>query len=139
MKGLLKTYSGEELVDKAIVELPDDYDGNPYGDTVPFPVHSNQTLEVLALTDEQKSIAEPMLETWGNLCLIQGTFKGEQVAFLCTAGQDEKTGEFRASPIMIVVTEDMYKDCEAFDGQKIGEYEKQMTVDGGEDAPDKDS
>lgn len=122
MKGLLKTYSGEKLVEQVIVELPDDYDGDPYGDTVPFPVHSNQTLTSLELTDEQKMIAGPFLDSFSNLCLIQGTYKGEFAAFVCAADQDEKTGEFRASPLMMVVTDDMYKDCEAFDGQKIGEY-----------------
>lgn len=44
MKAMLITYSGEELLEKRVVELPDDYDGDPYGDTVPFTVGSNQTL-----------------------------------------------------------------------------------------------
>jgi hypothetical protein len=46
MKAYLKTYFGETLIDCKEVELPDDYDGDPYGDTVPFVVGSNQILEI---------------------------------------------------------------------------------------------
>jgi hypothetical protein len=47
MKALLKTYSLETLTEVEEVTLPNNYDGNPYGDTVPFCVGSNQSLEVL--------------------------------------------------------------------------------------------
>ena len=47
MKALLKTYTLNTLTDTEIVELPENYDGNPYGDTVPFSVGSNQSLEVI--------------------------------------------------------------------------------------------
>jgi hypothetical protein len=47
MKALLKTYTLDTLTQTEIVEVPDNYDGNPYGDTVPFCVGSNQSLEVL--------------------------------------------------------------------------------------------
>jgi len=40
---LLLTYAGEELVRSDRIVLKD-YDGEPYGDTVPFTVHSNQTI-----------------------------------------------------------------------------------------------
>ena len=46
MKARLVTYYGEEVQEERAVELPDDYDGDPYGDTVPFVVGSNQTLLV---------------------------------------------------------------------------------------------
>ena len=47
MKALLKTYTLDTLTETEIVEVPDNYDGDPYGDTVPFCVGSNQSLEVL--------------------------------------------------------------------------------------------
>lgn len=42
----LLTWTNETLTSKESVELPDNYDGDPYGDTVPFCVGSNQTLEL---------------------------------------------------------------------------------------------
>jgi hypothetical protein len=47
MKAILKTYTLDTLTDTEEVELPENYDGNPYGDTVPFSVGSNQSLEVI--------------------------------------------------------------------------------------------
>ena len=47
MKALLKTYSLDILTEVTKVTLPENYDGDPYGDTVPFSVGSNQTLEVI--------------------------------------------------------------------------------------------
>ena len=47
MLALLNSYEGETLVNSEVVELPDNYDGDPYGDTVPFSVGSNQTIETL--------------------------------------------------------------------------------------------
>lgn len=47
MKALLKTYTLDTLTQTELVEVPDNYDGDPYGDTVPFCVGSNQSLEVL--------------------------------------------------------------------------------------------
>ena len=47
MKALLKTYTLDTLTETEEVELPENYDGDPYGDTVPFCVGSNQSLEVL--------------------------------------------------------------------------------------------
>jgi hypothetical protein len=47
MKALLKTYTLDTLTNAEEVELPENYDGDPYGDTVPFCVGSNQSLEVL--------------------------------------------------------------------------------------------
>lgn len=44
MLALLKSYNGEKVINIEVVELPDDYDGNPYGDEVPFSVGSNQTI-----------------------------------------------------------------------------------------------
>ena len=44
MLALLQTYENEKIVEIEVVEIPDDYDGNPYGDTVPFSVGSNQTI-----------------------------------------------------------------------------------------------
>ena len=47
MKAILKTYTLETLTDTETVELPENYDGDPYGDTVPFAVGSNQSIEVI--------------------------------------------------------------------------------------------
>ncbi len=49
LNALLKTYTGETLTDTETVQLPANYDGNPYGDTVPFTVGSNQTLEIVEI------------------------------------------------------------------------------------------
>ena len=47
MKALLKTYTQDTLTETELVEVPDNYDGDPYGETVPFCVGSNQSLELL--------------------------------------------------------------------------------------------
>lgn len=47
VKAILRKYLGEEIESEEIVDLPHDYDGNPYGDTVPFTVASNWTLQVI--------------------------------------------------------------------------------------------
>ena len=47
MKALLKTYILDKLTEAELVELPDNYDDDPYGDTVPFCIGSNQTLQLL--------------------------------------------------------------------------------------------
>lgn len=44
MLALLQSYENGKVVQIEVVEIPDDYDGNPYGDTVPFSVGSNQTI-----------------------------------------------------------------------------------------------
>ena len=46
MKAVLRTYPDKDLVDPVdqIVEIPDDYKGDPYGNDVPFCVGSNQTI-----------------------------------------------------------------------------------------------
>ena len=44
MKAVLRTYVGEDAIRDELVEIADDYDGNPYGDKVPFAVGSNQTI-----------------------------------------------------------------------------------------------
>lgn len=48
MLALLQTYQDEKIVEIEVVELPDNYDGNPYGDTVPFSVGSNQTIVTIS-------------------------------------------------------------------------------------------
>jgi hypothetical protein len=47
MKSLLKTYTLDTLTDVEEVELPENYDGNAYGDAVPFSIGSNQSLEII--------------------------------------------------------------------------------------------
>lgn len=44
MKALLKKYDRLKLVSQELVELPGDYDGDPYGDKVPFVMASNWAL-----------------------------------------------------------------------------------------------
>lgn len=51
MKALLKTYTLDTLTETEVVEIPENYDGDPYGDTVPFSVGSNQSLEALELSE----------------------------------------------------------------------------------------
>jgi hypothetical protein len=46
MKAWLKTYNLDTLVCVKEIELPDNYDGDPYGDTVPFCVGSNQEIVI---------------------------------------------------------------------------------------------
>ena len=46
MLALLKSYDTDgKVINIEVVELPEDYDGDPYGDKVPFSVGSNQTIE----------------------------------------------------------------------------------------------
>lgn len=47
MNAWLVTYRADTETDRVRVELPEHYDGNPYGDTVPFCVGSNQSLVVM--------------------------------------------------------------------------------------------
>ena len=47
MKALLKTYTHDTLTEVEEIELPDNYNGYQYGDTVPFTVGSNQVIEII--------------------------------------------------------------------------------------------
>ena len=47
IEAVLITYEQETVINQEIVQLPLDYDGNPFGDTVPFCVGSNQELRIL--------------------------------------------------------------------------------------------
>lgn len=47
MTAILRKYIGEEIDSEEIVQLPDNYDGDPYGDTVPFVMASNWSLQVI--------------------------------------------------------------------------------------------
>lgn len=47
MQAILRKYLGEICESEEIVNLPDNYDGDPYGDTVPFAMASNWTLQVI--------------------------------------------------------------------------------------------
>ena len=48
IKALLHTYQNEKAIQSELIELPSNYNGDPYGDTVPFSVGSNQSIEVLS-------------------------------------------------------------------------------------------
>lgn len=48
MLALLQSYENGKVVQIEVVEIPDDYDGDPYGDTVPFSVGSNQTIVTIS-------------------------------------------------------------------------------------------
>ena len=52
MKAILRTYCLDTKISDEEVELPDNYDGDPYGDTVPFVIGSNQRLDVCDLYEE---------------------------------------------------------------------------------------
>lgn len=54
MKALLKKYDKLKLVSQELVELPDDYDGDPYGDKVPFVVASNWALVTIDEEDARQ-------------------------------------------------------------------------------------
>jgi len=58
MKAILKTYAIDTLTDTEEVELPENYDGNPYGDTVPFSVGSNQSIEVIEVDGKKYKLTE---------------------------------------------------------------------------------
>lgn len=60
MKAVLKKYHGENVISEEVVELPDDYDGDPYGDKVPFVVASNWSLVPI----EEGDIYIHPQETW---------------------------------------------------------------------------
>tara|TARA_E500000318_G_C3538926_1_gene203842 strand:- start:1081 stop:1275 length:195 start_codon:yes stop_codon:yes gene_type:complete len=47
IKALLHTYQNEKAIESELVELPSNYNGDPYGETVPFSVGSNQSIEIL--------------------------------------------------------------------------------------------
>ena len=47
MLAILRKYIGVNIDSEEFVHLPDNYDGNPYGDTVPFAMASNWTLQVV--------------------------------------------------------------------------------------------
>lgn len=47
MRAELITYGGEEVLSVTEIELPDNYNGEQYGDTVPFVVHSNQSIRII--------------------------------------------------------------------------------------------
>jgi|TARA_R100000081_G_C4652365_1_gene83420 hypothetical protein len=62
MKAILKTYTNSTLAQSEIVEIPDNYDGDPYGDTIPFCIGSNQSLEVLdAVSTNKNQSTQPHL------------------------------------------------------------------------------
>jgi len=69
------------------------------------------------ITDEQKGIAEALLKTFKNMCLVSGTYKGEPVAFACVAHKDKKN--YVLKPLFIVVTEAMEPGCLDCGGQKL--------------------
>lgn len=74
------------------------------------------------LTEEQKAIAQPILDHWaGSLCLMSGMYKDQEVAFIC---QVETEGEsYNITPRMIVVTADMFDDCKDSAGAPPNELE----------------
>ena len=49
MKAKLIKYIGERIDSIELIDLPDDYDGDPYGDTVPFVMASNWELRIVDL------------------------------------------------------------------------------------------
>ena len=60
IKALLHSYQNDRVLESTIIELPSNYDGDPYGETVPFSVGSNQSIEVLS--EEQFKAYESIFE-----------------------------------------------------------------------------
>jgi len=60
MKALLKKYERLKLVSQELVELTDDYDGDPYGDKVPFVMASNWALVPLDDDEDASQYRYPM-------------------------------------------------------------------------------
>lgn len=56
MKAWLIKYLGEQVESNEIIDLPDDYDGDPYGNTVPFVMASNWELRVVDDTSPETSV-----------------------------------------------------------------------------------
>lgn len=61
MKAILRKYLGETVESEEVIELPDNYDGDPYGDTVPFAMASNWTLQ---LVDEDFAVVQAAITQW---------------------------------------------------------------------------
>ena len=47
MKAKLTIYANEEIESEEIIDLPNNYDGDPYGDTLPFCMTSNWQLFII--------------------------------------------------------------------------------------------
>ena len=62
------------------------------------------------LTDEQKTVVYGLLDSFSDLALVSGFYRGRPVAFVCTHRQDGD-GSHALAPLFIVVTEDMKADC----------------------------
>ena len=96
MKAILRKYAGETLVSKEIVQLPEEYDGDPYGDTVPFVMHSNWSLSVIeededpvlltihdVISDIRSTLlqmdGEDIAEVYNETCLDKIRYEGDSL------------------------------------------------------------
>ena len=72
----------------------------------------------MALTREQKAIGMPLINAFGNLCLLQGTFKGQDAAFVCTH-RKEPDGSTILSPRFMVLDAGNLDHCLDPDGRPL--------------------
>lgn len=72
----------------------------------------------MAITDNQKAVAQSMIDAFDNLCIVSGYYKGEPVAFVATHEKTEK-GEHSIVPIFIVLTSSMYNNCLGPNGESL--------------------
>lgn len=68
MKALLRKYISETEFEDEIVTLPDDYDGDPFGETVPFVMASNWQIVPL----EDINLAPGLLDVLSSPSLSDG-------------------------------------------------------------------
>jgi len=61
MKAILRKYLGCSVESEEVVDLPDDYDGDPYGDTVPFVMASNWQLQPV---DDDLAVVQAAIIQW---------------------------------------------------------------------------
>lgn len=94
MKALLRKYLGEVVESEEIVDLPENYDGNPYGDTVPFCVASNWLLLVIdADTPDPNSgrqTPEPAIPTSYNMNYLESSIRFKHLDYDTNHADQEK-------------------------------------------------
>ena len=69
------------------------------------------------LSCEQRAIANNLLYSYDNLCLLSGRFMGKDVAFVCNCELDND--EYLLQPLFIVVTPDLHEECRDCDDRQL--------------------
>ena len=72
-------------------------------------------MDTKELTEEQKSIAGPLVDAYPELVLMSVKYKGEDRAAVCHTYVAE--GEVLLTPLYLVITDDMMADLTNQDGE----------------------